>query len=147
MLQELSAFLGQNRGALGTEMSTKHLHEDQSLFKAPRTVWHQSDRKMGRIPERLRNLATDATWSKSGYQGWVYGYGLHLTTNQAGFPLLMEVETATFSEKEALERNKEGSFNQVKPDTIATLVQREIRASLSSIYQQPSGSCYHFAKT
>jgi hypothetical protein len=65
VIQAFSAFLGQDSEALGTEMSTKHLNEDQSLFKAQGTVWHQSDRKEGRIPEKLRNLDQDTTWSKS----------------------------------------------------------------------------------
>jgi hypothetical protein len=118
VIQAFSAFLGQDSEALGTEMSTKHLNEDQSLFKAQGTVWHQSDRKEGRIPEKLRNLDQDATWSKSAYHGWVYGYGIHLTTTQAGFPVLMEVETASFSEKEAIERKEESILKQIKPDTL-----------------------------
>jgi len=117
VIQAFSAFLGEDSEPLGEEMSTKHLNEDQSLFKAQGTVWHQSDRKIGRIPEKLRNLDTDATWSKSGYHGWVYGYGIHLTTTQAGFPVLMEVETAAFSEKDALERKEDVILNQLKPDT------------------------------
>lgn len=118
VIQELIAFIGASSKALGDEMSPKHLNEDQSLFKAQGTVWHQSDRKQGRIPEKLRNLDTDATWSKSGYHGWVYGYGLHLTTNTAGFPVLIEVETATFSEKQAVERKHDQIVNRFKPDTI-----------------------------
>jgi hypothetical protein len=118
VMQAFSAFLGQASAALGTEMSTKHLNEDQSLFKAQGAVWHQSDRKVGRIPAKLRNLDVDATWSKSSYHGWVYGYGIHLTTTQVGFPVLMEVETANFSEKEALERKEESILKQIKPDTL-----------------------------
>jgi hypothetical protein len=87
------------------------------LFKAQGTVWHQSDRKIGRIPEKLRNLDTDATWSKSGYHGWLYVYGIHLTATQAGFPVLLEVETAIFSEKAAIERKEEYILNTLKPDT------------------------------
>jgi hypothetical protein len=44
VIQELIAFLGQSNGALGQELNPKHLHEDQSLFKAQDTVWDQSDR-------------------------------------------------------------------------------------------------------
>ena len=99
-------------------MNTKHLNEDQSLFKAEGSVWHQSDRLQGRIPEKLRHLDTHATWKKNAYHGWVYGYGLHLTTTQAGFPVLMEVETAAFSEKEAIERKEGHIFNRLKPDTL-----------------------------
>lgn len=94
VIQGLSRFLGQDSEPLGSEMSTQHLNEDQSLFKAAGSVWHQTDRQAGRIPKKLRHLDTDATWKKSGYHGWVYGYGIHLTTTQAGFPVLMEVETA-----------------------------------------------------
>lgn len=118
VVQAFSTFLGQDSEALGSEMSTKHLNEDQSLFKAEGSVWHQSDRQAGRIPEKLRNLDTDATWKKSAYHGWVYGYGLHLTTTQAGFPVLMEVETARFSEKATIERKEESILNQIKPDTL-----------------------------
>jgi len=118
VVQAFSAFLGQESEPLGVEMSTKHLNEDQSLFKAEGSVWHQSDRKEGRIPEKLRNLDTDATWKKSGYHGWVYGYGIHLTTTQAGFPVLMQVETATFSEKQAIERKEAQILHQIKPETL-----------------------------
>ena len=118
VIQAFVAFLGRDNEALGVEMSTKHLNEDQSLFKAQGAVWHQSDRKLGRIPEKLRNLDTDATWPKSSYHGWVYGYGIHLTSTQAGFPVLLEVETASFSEKDAIERKEDQILNTLKPDTL-----------------------------
>lgn len=118
VIQAFSAFVGQDSEPLGAEMNTKHLNEDQSLFKAEGAVWHQSDRQAGRIPEKLRNLDTDATWKKSAYHGWVYGYGLHLTTTQAGFPVLMAVETASFSEKEALLHKEQCILKQIKPDTL-----------------------------
>jgi hypothetical protein len=117
VIQSFSAFLGQDSEPLGEEMSTKHLNEDQSLFKAQGAVWHQKDRQAGRIPEKLRNLDTDATWKKSAYHGWVYGYGIHLTTTSAGFPVLMEVETASFSEKQAVERKEAIILEQIKPNT------------------------------
>jgi len=118
VIQAFSTFLGRESEGLGEEMSTKHLNEDQSLFKAQGTVWHQSDRKAGRIPEGLRNLDQDATWKKSAYHGWVYGYGIHLTSTQAGFPVLMEVETAAFSEKQAIERKEETILTQIQPQTL-----------------------------
>ena len=118
VLQELIAFIAEESQALGEPMSGKHLNEDQSLFKAQGTVWHQSDRKVGRIPDKLRNLDTDATWSKSAYHGWVYGYGIHLTSNMAGFPFLIEVEPASFSEKSALERKEDRILHHLKPETL-----------------------------
>lgn len=119
VVQEFVQFLGEQSGDLGADLKSSHLYEDQSLFKAQGPVWHQQDRKAGRIPEKLRHLDSDATWSKSGYHGWVYGYGLHLTTNHAGFPFLAEVETATFSEKDALLRKEALLLQRLKPDTLA----------------------------
>lgn len=118
VIQELIAFVAEDSQPLDEKLSSQHLNEDQSLFKAQGSVWHQSDRKVGRIPDKLRNLDTDATWSKSAYHGWVYGYGLHLTSNMAGFPFLIEVETATFSEKQAIERKEERILNHLKPETV-----------------------------
>lgn len=118
LLQEFVLFVGQDSAVLGEEMATRHLYEDKSLFKAQGAVWHQSDRQQGRIPDKVRQLDTDATWSKSAYHGWVYGYGLHLTCNHAGFPVLIEVETASFSEKEALSRKQTIILNDLHPETL-----------------------------
>jgi len=118
VIQDFIAFLGQDSEPLGEEMRANHLNEDQSLFKAQGSVWHQSDRKAGRIPEKLRKLDRDATWAMSAYHGWVYGYGMHLTSNHVGFPMLIEVETATFSEKAAIERKQDQILNDLKPDTL-----------------------------
>ena len=73
------------------------------MFKAQGPVWHQSDRRQGRVPESLRHLDMDASWRKSGYHGWVYGYGLHLTCNLAGFSKLVQVETGSVAEATVLE--------------------------------------------
>lgn len=80
-------------------------------------MWHQKDRQAGRIPEKLRHLDTDATWAKSVYHGWVYGYGLHLTCNRAGFPVLMQVETAAYNETVALQAKQECLLKVFQPET------------------------------
>jgi hypothetical protein len=116
-LQAFIAFVGETSDGLGEETTHQHLNEDKSLFKALGPVWHQSDRKVGRVPDKLRHLDQDATWSKSGYHGWVYGYGLHLTTNASGFPCLLEVETASFSERAALERKELTILQRLHPTT------------------------------
>jgi len=69
VIQELIVFLGETSEMLGEALNHRHLNEDKSLFKALGPVWHQSDRKVGRVPEKLRHLDQDATWSKSGYHG------------------------------------------------------------------------------
>jgi hypothetical protein len=119
VLQAFIAYQGATSGDLGPEMSTRHVVEDQSLFKAQGTVWHQKDRKAGHIPDGLRQLDTDATWSKSAYHGWVYGYGIHLTCTTAGFPVLVEVETASFSEKQAIDRKADALLKRLQPLTIS----------------------------
>jgi hypothetical protein len=81
-------------------------------------VWHQSDRQAGRLPENLRHLDTDGSWSKSGYHGWVYGYGLHLVDNRVGFPKLMHVDTASVSETVIMDHQAEQLLNDCGPATV-----------------------------
>jgi hypothetical protein len=119
VVQEFVLFIGQYAPELDEQFSQAHLVEDKSLFKALGPVWHQSDRKAGRIPEKLRKLDTDATWSKSAYHGWVYGYGLHITCNEAAFPALVQVETASVSESEVLDQKEALILAQLQPDTLA----------------------------
>ena len=119
VVQEFILFIGQYTSELSEELSQAHLVEDKSLFKALGPVWHQSDRKMGRIPEKLRNLDTDATWSKSGYHGWVYGYGLHMTCNEEAFPTMIQVETASVSDSEILDEKASIILAELQPQTLA----------------------------
>jgi len=109
-IQAFIAFVGRWAEALGLEFESRVLIEDASLFKAHGPVWHQSDRLAGRVPEKLRNLDQEASWRKSAYHGWVYGYSLHLTMNRSGFPKLAQVETAGIAESEVLTQKKEALF-------------------------------------
>ena len=119
VVQEFILFIAQYAPELSERLSQAHLVEDKSLFKALGPVWHQSDRKAGRIPEKLRNLDTDATWSKSAYHGWVYGYGLHMTCNEEAFPVMIQVETATVSESEVLDEKAPVILERLLPQTLA----------------------------
>jgi hypothetical protein len=97
-LQEIVAFFGRDTAFLDTRLVGHHWYVDKSLFKAQGPVWHQRDRKVGRIPPGLRHLDQEATWAKSAYQGWVYGYSLHLLCTSAAFPTGVQVETAAYPE-------------------------------------------------
>lgn len=118
VLQAFIGFLGRYAEAIDEQFESRDLYEDKSLFKARGPVWHQSDREAGCIPNNLRALDTDASWSKSGYHGWVYGYCIHLTCNRAAFPKLAQVETATYSEKQAI--------TDKEPDLLSTLCPRSL---------------------
>ena len=54
--------------------------------------------------QRVYTRLTHASWSKSHYHGWVYGYGLHLTVSPEGVPRMGLVDTACVSEKAGLDR-------------------------------------------
>ena len=118
-LQEFVLFLSAYAPDLDEQFSREHLVEDKSLFKALGPVWHQSDRKEGRVPEKLRNLDQEATWSKSGYHGWVYGYGLHVTCNESAFPCLVQVETGSVSEAEVIDQKAPIILEQIQPATLS----------------------------
>jgi len=117
-VQELVAFVGQDMQDLEAGFGNAHLSEDKSLFKAAGPVWHQSDRKAGRVPEHLRRLDQDASWSKSAYHGWGYGYGLHLTCAQSGFPKLVQVETGSVSESQVIDAKEASILDVIGPATL-----------------------------
>lgn len=106
-LSQFVTFLGDWATPLGSDFNPQVVYQDKSFFNAKGPVWHHKDREANRVPEGLRNLDRDATWSKSGYHGWVYGYGLHTTTTAEGFPIMGIADTASVSEKAVLDRKKE----------------------------------------
>ena len=106
-LEAFVAYLGDMGVTLDIETTPQSVYEDKSLYKAKGSVWHQKDRNANIIPDGLRNLDTDASWSTSKYRGWVYGYGLHLTTTASGFPRLAAVYTGSVSEKAVLDHKTE----------------------------------------
>jgi len=120
ILQDFVAFLAQYAEDLDPAFDSRELYEDKSLFKAQGPVWHQSDRQAGRIPPGLHHLDTEATWSKSAYHGWVYGYGVHLSDNRAGLPKLVQVETASVSESPVLTAKEPRLVHALAPQTLTT---------------------------
>lgn len=51
------------------------------MVKARGPVWHQKQKRQGIVPEKLRGLDKDATWSYSRADGWVYGHGTFCLTS------------------------------------------------------------------
>ncbi len=68
-------------------LSRDIIYEDKSLYKHEAVYGIKGT-------EGVRALDTNASWSTSKYRGWVYGYGLHLTTTANGFPQFANVYTA-----------------------------------------------------
>jgi hypothetical protein len=110
IIQAFIAYLGRWAEALSPVFDSQVLIEDASLFKAQGPVWHQSDREAEHVPDKLRHLDQDASWGKSAYHGWVYGHSLHLSCNRAGFPKLVQVETASLDESKVVDQKKEALF-------------------------------------
>ena len=119
VVQEFVLFIGGYAPEVDEQFSQAHPVEDKSLFKALGPVWHQSDRKEGRIPKKLRTLDTNATWSKSAYHGWVYGYAVHMTCNEEALPAIVQVETASVSESEVLAEKEVIILERLQPETLA----------------------------
>jgi hypothetical protein len=55
--------------------SCKVVSGDTMMNKALGPVWHTKHKAQGVLPERLRGVDQEATWSKSRSDGWVYGHG------------------------------------------------------------------------
>ncbi|WP_166404893.1 transposase [Desulfonema ishimotonii] len=119
ILCEFIRFLGIWAEDLCEVFRGKELFEDKSLFKARGPVWHRKNQKKGEIPKKLRNPDTDGTWSKSEHHGWVYGYGVHLTATESGFPADAVVETASVSESAIIDR-KAGFIKERNPVSVTT---------------------------
>lgn len=118
LISDFIFFIGQEVEDLDSAFQNDALVEDKSLFKADGPVWHQSDRKENRVPEKLRRLDQDATWSKSGYHGWVYGYGLHMTCTKDAFPKMIRIETASVSDAIILDQKADTILNLIQPRTL-----------------------------
>lgn len=74
----------------------KWFFSDKSIFRAKGGLWHKKHREAGILPHP--SIDTDASWAKSPYHGWRYGYGLLIFTNEARFPTACFADTASFNE-------------------------------------------------
>ena len=118
VLREFCEFIAEWSVLKGYGFSHTCVYEDKSLFKAQGPVWHKKDRAKNHIPKGLRNVDKTASWSKSAYHGWVYGYGLHLTTTRAGFPVLFDVLPGHVNERKVLDKK----YNRILTKGIRCLV-------------------------
>lgn len=73
---------------------------DKSVFRALGGIWHKKHRLLGIVPHWSIDVA--ASWAKSAYHGWRFGYGLHLIVNEMRFPIAALVTTAAAADKHQL---------------------------------------------
>lgn len=118
VVQALVVFVGLDMVTLDERLSGRTVYADKSLFKACGPVWHERDRAVNHVPDKLRHLDCEASWSKSGYHGWVYGYGLHLPCNRLGFPKAVQVETGAVSEQAVLTAKTGLLLDTLQPDIL-----------------------------
>ena len=111
-LELFIVYLGNVSTPLIANLSPEVAYQDKSLFKVKGPVWHQKDRRANHVPKGTRALDKDASWSRSNDHGWVYGYGLHPTVCQQGFPRMSIVDTGCVSEKAAFDRQIEKLLEQ-----------------------------------
>lgn len=45
------------------------------MIRSNGRIWHKKYKEQGIMPKGLRNVDKEASWSKSRYDGWVYGHG------------------------------------------------------------------------
>jgi hypothetical protein len=71
---------------------------DSPLLQARGGIWHKRDREAGLVPHT--SIDPEAHWTKSGWQGWVYGWQLHLVTTVAGvwIPLAADLTAANVAD-------------------------------------------------
>jgi Transposase DDE domain len=98
------ATLPARRGGLGRHLATLlqpwaaqgHAAAiDSTPLRANGGVWHKKHRLAGEVPHS--SIDTEATWSKSGYHGWWYGWKLHLAVvvGSVWLPLAAEFTMAS----------------------------------------------------
>ena len=73
---------------------------DSTVLVASGGVWHRKHREAGLVPHT--SIDTEARWTKSGWQGWVYGWKLHLVVAVAAawLPLAATLTPANIANNE-----------------------------------------------
>lgn len=72
------------------------LFSDKSIFRANGGLWHKVHKDAGIVPHS--SIDTDASWAKSPYHLWRYGYSLLIICNEKRFPVAAMADTATLDE-------------------------------------------------
>jgi hypothetical protein len=74
---------------------------DKSVFRSKGGIWHKKHIQAGIVPHP--SIDTDASWAKSAYHKWRFGYGLHIVCNENRFPISACVTTACVKDHTLIE--------------------------------------------
>ena len=74
---------------------------DKSVFRSLGGIWHKKHMISKIVPHP--SIDTDASWAKSAYHNWRFGYGLHIICNQFRFPISACVTTASVKDHTLLD--------------------------------------------
>jgi Transposase DDE domain len=66
---------------------------DKSVFRSLGGIWHKKHMILNVVPHS--SIDTEASWAKSAYHNWRFGYGLHVICNEYRFPISACVTTAS----------------------------------------------------
>jgi len=77
---------------------------DSTVLRARGGVWPRKHREVGEVPHT--SIDTETHWTTSGWQGWVYGWKLHLVTAVAAawLPLAAALTPANTADSDAAPR-------------------------------------------
>ena len=92
-LQRFMPGLAQEALTLDQRFSFRTAFADKSIFRALGGLWHKKHKQQGVVPHP--SIDTEASWGKSPYHGWRFGYGLHVVANRFRFPVMASVTTAS----------------------------------------------------
>ena len=84
---------------------------DKTVIKALGGIWHKKHMLLNIVPHP--SIDTDASWAKSAYHGWRFGYDLHLITSNLRFPMAARVSTAAACDKLQAKRLMNGLLPQL----------------------------------
>lgn len=93
VLQILIAEVANSFALMGGPFRFLCVFIDKSVFRALGGIWHTKHMQKGVVPHP--SIDTEASWAKSEYHGWRFGYGLHLIVNQNRFPIAATIATAS----------------------------------------------------
>lgn len=93
VLQTLIAEVANSFAMVGKPFGFLCVFIDKSVFRAFGGIWHTKQMQEGIVPHP--SIDIEASWAKSDYHGWRFGYGLHLIVNANRFPIAATVATAS----------------------------------------------------